>query len=113
MGLCLVQNMSARLFSWFALAPIARHNEQFYYAICQSLMNCCYLTGEQCHTENECGERQVQAQITGFIMEITGTRWQESHRMDGLAKILPVFLRNAYQESSCVKLEALSFQVCL
>lgn len=71
-------------FSWFALAPIARHNEQFYYAICQSLMNCCYLTGEQCHTENECGEVQVQAQITCFIMEITGTRWQESHRMDGV-----------------------------
>lgn len=53
------------------------------------------------------GRSKCTSQITCSIMEITGGRWQESHRIGGLAKILPVFLRNACQEESRVKLETL------
>lgn len=59
-------------FFWLDLVPITRHSEQFYCAICQTVMNCYYLAGELCHTENECGEEQVQ--ISNYLLYYVNCR---------------------------------------
>lgn len=79
------------------MAPTTRHSEQFYCAVCQTVMA---ITKQvNCDTlEMNVGRSNAHLKLHALLcrLQVVGG---ESYKMDGLVKIVPV-LYNAHQEES-------------